>query len=117
MPDPGHSFRYEVIKAYPQRGPLQQYRLAASTSFLCSRCGADKTSKLVSTVKADWDRLLCNGCYGRLLSIWDIKAGSLEEEPRDAALLEILASNGVCRGGGARSVSADRVNSKLCPAE
>lgn len=92
MPDPGHSFRYEVIKTYPQRGPLQQYRLAASTSFLCSRCGADKTSKLVSTVKADWDRLLCNGCYGRLLSIWDIKAGSLEEEPRDAALLEILAS-------------------------
>jgi hypothetical protein len=39
MPNPGPSFRYEVVKTYPQRGPLQQYRLAASTSFLCFRCG------------------------------------------------------------------------------
>lgn len=92
MPDRGHSFRYEVINTYPRRGPLQQYRLAVSTSFLCSRCGTGKTSKLISTVDADWDRLLCNGCYGRLLSIWDIKAGSLEDEPRDAALLQMLAS-------------------------
>lgn len=59
---------------------------------MCFRCGIGKTSKLVSTVKADWGRLLCNGCYGRLLSIWDIKAGSLEEESRDAALLEMLAT-------------------------
>ena len=50
MPDSGHSFRYEIVKTYPSRGPLQQYRLAASTSFLCSRCGSAKTSKLVTTV-------------------------------------------------------------------
>ena len=92
MPDPGHSFRYEIIKTYPQRGPLRQYRLATSTSFVCFRCGMGKTSKLVSTARADWDRLLCNGCYGHLLSIWDIKAGSLEEGSRDAALLEMLAT-------------------------
>ncbi len=92
MPDSGHSFRYEVVKTYPPRGPLQQYRLAASTSFLCSRCGIGKTSKLVTTVQADWERLLCNGCYGYLLSIWEIKAGSLEDEARDAALLQMLAS-------------------------
>jgi hypothetical protein len=46
----------------------------------------------VSTIQADWDRLLCNGCYGYLLSIWDIKAGSQEDESRDAALLQKLAS-------------------------
>jgi hypothetical protein len=92
MRNPGPSFRYEVVKTYPQRGPLQQYRLAASTSFLCFRCGTGKTSKLVSIVQADWDRLLCNGCYGRLLSLWEIKAGSLEDESRDAVLLEVLAS-------------------------
>src|SRR5215471_10239368 len=92
MPDPGRSFRYEVVKTYPQRGPLQQYRLATSTSFLCSRCGTSKTSKLVSIIEADWDRLLCNGCYGYLLSIWEIKAGVLEDESRDAALLQVLAS-------------------------
>jgi hypothetical protein len=92
MPDRGPSFRYEVVKTYPQRGPLQQYRLAAATGFICSRCGIGKTSKLVSTVQGDWDRLLCNGCYGRLLSIWEIKAGSLEDESRDAALIEMLAA-------------------------
>jgi hypothetical protein len=92
MPDSGQSFRYEVVKTYPQRGPLQQYRLATATSFLCSRCGDAKTSKLVSTIKADWDRLVCNGCYGRLLSIWDVKAGALEDDSRDAELLAILAS-------------------------
>jgi hypothetical protein len=92
MSNPGPSFRYEVVKTYPQRGPLLQYRLAASTSFLCFRCGTSKTSKLLSTVQADWNRLLCNGCYGRLLSIWEIKAGSLLDESRDTALLEVLAS-------------------------
>jgi hypothetical protein len=92
MSDHGRKFRYDVAKTYPQRGPLQQYRLVSSTSFLCFRCGTSKTSKLVSTVQADWDRLLCNGCYGRLLSIWQIKAGSLEDDPRDAALLDMLAS-------------------------
>lgn len=92
MANANHPFRYDVAKAYPQRGPLQQYRLAASTSFMCFRCGSGKTSKLVSTVQSDWNRLLCNGCYGRLLSIWEIKAGSLEEESRDAALLQMLAA-------------------------
>jgi hypothetical protein len=92
MPDRGHSFRDEVVKTYPQRGPLQQYRLAGATGFTCSRCGIGKTSKLVTTVQDDWDRLLCNGCYGHLLSIWEIKAGSLEDESRDAALLELLAA-------------------------
>jgi len=92
MPDRGHSFRYEVMRTYPQRGPLQQYRLAAATGFICSRCGIGKTSKLVTVVQDDWDRLLCNGCYGLLLSIWEIKAGSLEEGSRDAALIELLAA-------------------------
>jgi hypothetical protein len=92
MREPNRPFRFEVVKTYPQRGPLQQYRLAASTSFLCSRCGTSKTSKLVSIIEADWDRLLCNGCYGYLLSIWEIKAGALEDESRDAALFQVLAS-------------------------
>lgn len=85
-------FRYGVAKTYPARGPLQQYRLASSTSFPCSRCGTAKTSKLLATVQGAWDRLLCNGCYGRLLSIWEIKAGTLADEARDSALLETLTS-------------------------
>jgi hypothetical protein len=32
-----------------------------------------KTSKLVSVFRGDWDHLLCNGCYGRLLSLHEIR--------------------------------------------
>jgi hypothetical protein len=67
-------FRYEVIKTYPPRGPLQQYRLAAATSFYCFRCGRPKTSKLITTFERSWSCLLCNGCYGLLLSIHGIQA-------------------------------------------
>lgn len=68
-------FRYQVTKTYPQRGSLSQYRLAQSLSFACFRCGRDKTSKLVAVLDNNAARLLCNGCYGFLVSIYEIKAG------------------------------------------
>ena len=74
--DPAAGPRYEVKKTYAQRGPMRQYRLAASTSFRCFRCGLAKTSKLATVFREDWTHLLCNGCYGRLLSLHDIRAGS-----------------------------------------
>jgi hypothetical protein len=82
--------RYDIVKTYPARGPLQQYRLAAVTAFGCFRCGQDKTSKLVTVLDADWQRLLCNGCYGRLLSIHEIKAGSGPDDERAEALAQLL---------------------------
>lgn len=59
---------FEVVKVYPSRGPLTQYRLASATSFKCSRCQKQKTAKLVATHDSQWDALLCNGCYGFVLS-------------------------------------------------
>src|ERR1019366_4007139 len=88
------------------RGPLAQYRLEASTSFECSRCGIVKTSKLVTTVESKWDRLLCNGCYGWVLSVWKIKAGELPEEERVAGLLASI-------DGAVAKVDIDRAQSKL----
>ena len=82
--------RYEVVKTYPQRGPMRQYRLAASASFRCFRCGLAKTSKLVTVFREDWNRLLCNGCYGRLLSIHRLRAGSADDSERADALAEQL---------------------------
>ena len=38
-------------------------------------------------------RLLCNGCSGRLLSLWEIKAGDLPDAERDLAVLELLAED------------------------
>ncbi len=59
---------YEVVKTYPSRGLWRQYRLAKATPFTCNRCELQKTVKLVVIIDNKWDALLCNGCYGLLLS-------------------------------------------------
>lgn len=82
-----------AVRTYDPRGPLQQYRLPALHTFTCWRCGTTKTSKLVTVVDTDPQRLLCNGCYGRLLSLWEIKAGDLPDDDRDRAVLELLAKS------------------------
>lgn len=40
----------------------------------------------------DWNHLLCNGCYGRLLSIYEIKAGARSDDDKATALAEVLLS-------------------------
>ena len=71
-----------ITKTYPQRGPLQQVRRTVATTFDCIRCGASKKSKLVVVYGGDKSKLLCNGCYGELLSLHDIKAGTAAEDKR-----------------------------------
>jgi len=39
---------------------------------------------------ADWDRLLCNGCYGLLLSIYQIKSGTKSDDEKAAELADLL---------------------------
>ena len=72
----------DIIKTYPSRGPMQQFRLAEINGFHCFRCGQSKKSKLLVVYAGDWDRLLCNGCYGRLLSIFEIKAGTKSDDEK-----------------------------------
>ena len=82
--------RYDVIKAYPARGPLQQYRMKAATALRCFRCGRAKTSKLVTVFAGDWAQLLCNGCYGWLLSVYNVKAHADEAGSKAEALAATL---------------------------
>ncbi len=79
-----------VSKSYPPRGPLQQFRFDVSTAFRCFRCGASKKSKLIAIYSNDWSKQLCNGCYGRLLSLYEIKAGTDPEDERCEALAALL---------------------------
>jgi hypothetical protein len=81
---------FEIEKVYPPRGPLQQYRLAQSAAFSCFRCGQPKKSKLITVYRDDWSRRLCNGCYGRLLSIYEVKAGPAPDDERADALASVL---------------------------
>jgi hypothetical protein len=81
-----------VIKTYAQRGPLQQFRFAEGISFRCFRCGDTKRSKLITVYSKDWSRKLCNGCYGRLLSLYEIKAGTAANDHRAEQLAEGLLS-------------------------
>lgn len=82
-----------VTKTYPRRGPLQQFRFAESTSFECFRCGHAKVSKLLIIYRQDWSRKLCNGCYGRLLSLYEIKAGTREEDQAAEEIAVVLLSS------------------------
>ena len=79
-----------IIKSYAPRGPLTQYRLEFATPFLCFRCGQQKKSKLVVVYDSDWSRLLCNACYGYLLSIHEIAAGTGPDEEKANQLAELL---------------------------
>lgn len=79
-----------ITKEYPKRGPLSQFRFEKSISFNCFRCGQSKTSKLITTYNNDWNKRLCNGCYGRLLSIYDIKAGQTGIDEKVEQLLDVL---------------------------
>ncbi len=81
-----------VIKRYPQRGPMQQFRFADGTAFNCFRCGDAKKSKLITVYGGDWSRRLCNGCYGRLLSLYEIKAGTAADDQRVEELASALLS-------------------------
>ena len=82
----------KIAKTYPARGPMQQFRLAEISSFRCFRCGDTKRSKLITTYNEDWSRRLCNGCYGRLTSLFDIKAGTQPDDERCDALADALLS-------------------------
>ena len=79
-----------VTRTYPPRGPLQQYRFAEGTAFRCFRCGGTKQSKLITVYAGDWSRKLYNGCYGRLLSLYEIKAGTAAEDQRADQVAQLL---------------------------
>ncbi|WP_155122587.1 MULTISPECIES: hypothetical protein [Burkholderia cepacia complex] len=81
-----------ITKSYLPRGPLQQFRFEDATAFRCFRCGATKKSKLITVYAGDWSRKLCNGCYGRLLSLYEIKAGAAGDDERVEQLAEALLS-------------------------
>ncbi len=81
-----------IVKVYPKRGPIAQYRFDKSIAFSCFRCNQEKKAKLITIYNDNWNKRLCNGCYGRLLSIYEIKVGSEENEVRIASLETLLES-------------------------
>jgi hypothetical protein len=83
---------FDIEKTYASRGSLRQFRLAQSAAFNCVRCGQSKKSKLITIYRDDWSKRLCNGCYGRLLSIYEVKAGTASDDERAEALASVLLS-------------------------
>ncbi|MGX1542697.1 hypothetical protein [Streptomyces adustus] len=83
-------FGAEIKTTYPPRGDLQQYRLEASTTFTCARCRERKVAKLVATSAGAPDEVICNGCYGRLVSNSTAQRAPEDSEPKaDDALPDI----------------------------
>ena len=79
-----------VVKEYPPRGPMQQFRLEKAAAFQCFRCGRSKKAKLRTVYGGDPTRTLCNGCYGFLLSVYDVKAGTGPDDEKADKLGEVL---------------------------
>jgi hypothetical protein len=86
-------FNAKIVKTYPAKGKLQLCRLESATSFLCSSCDERKTAKLVATDSHDTTRLVCNGCYGRLLSDPDAAGRSRAERDKETAAPEPVAQS------------------------
>src|SRR6516162_534215 len=82
-----------LTKVYPSRGPIQQFRFADASSFICFRCERAKKSKLIAIYSQDWSKCLCNGCYHHLLSIYKVKAGTQTVDARVESLgIALLAA-------------------------
>src|SRR5262245_2373901 len=81
-----------LTKTYFPRGPLQQFCFVDSTSFRCFRCSETKKSKLINVYSGDWSKRLCNGCHERLLSLYEIKAGTAAEDQKVEDLVAALLS-------------------------
>lgn len=78
----------KIIKSYPKRGPLSQFRFEKIVSYVCFRCNRTKTSKLISICNDNWELKLCNGCYGRLISLYEIHTGKDNEEEKIEKIVE-----------------------------
>jgi hypothetical protein len=58
----------QVIKRFPEKGNLQLVCLRVVAKFECSHCQTTKHAKVLAVVSGDWNRLLCDGCYEKLLT-------------------------------------------------
>jgi len=80
----------KIIKKYPKKGPLSQFRFEKVISYACFRCKSVKTSKLISICNDEWDFKLCNGCYGRLISLYEIHRGQKSNEDKIEQINETI---------------------------
>lgn len=85
-----------IVKRYPPRGNLQLFRYDSNAPYECWRCRKTKVSKLQAIVSLERPRIICNACYGYLLSLADIKAQDIEpwmkaEQIHNLTLKEVSA--------------------------
>jgi len=78
----------EPIKAYQPRHGLRLFRYEENITFQCNRCGEAKKSKLQASYDSVPGRSLCNGCYGFLLSVLDVR----EQRANDDAKADLLSA-------------------------
>ncbi len=57
-----------VIKRFPEKGNMQLVCLRTVARFECSHCRAGKQAKLLAVVSGDWNKLVCENCYGKLIA-------------------------------------------------
>lgn len=59
-----HGVTSSISKKYKGKKEFQQYRYEKIVQYRCAQCGKKKKSKLIVVVNDDWEKIICNGCYG-----------------------------------------------------
>ena len=57
-----------VITTFPENRNMQLVCLRIPLKFRCCHCNAAKRAKMLAVASGDWERLLCEGCYTKLLA-------------------------------------------------
>jgi hypothetical protein len=81
-----------LAQVYRARGPIQKFRFAEASAFVCFRCEQATKSKFIAVYNQDWSTCLCTGCYRHLLSIYNVKAGTQTHDARAESLGTALLS-------------------------
>ena len=63
-----HGVTSSISKKYKERIGYQQFRYEKIVEFKCLQCKKEKKSKLIVVVNNNWEKIMCNGCYGTNLT-------------------------------------------------
>ncbi len=63
-----HNVTGKLTKKFGEKEQYQQYRYGKVVDFNCFMCKKNKTAKLIVVYDKNWNKIVCNGCYGTYLS-------------------------------------------------
>jgi len=70
---------------------MKLIRYDSLQDFHCLRCGRTKRSKLMAIYAEKPNLKICNACYGNILSIYNVKAGTSSDDEKAEKIANLLS--------------------------